>query len=134
MTVDRKVITPGRAGVSQATAAQVRRHAASYLLLRLTGLLLAVLVCGHFVVVHFANDVAATNASFIAKRWSQALWIGWDWLMLATGLLHGAIGISGALRDYAPGRRRHALRAGLIAVTLALFAFGSVVIARGAGT
>jgi succinate dehydrogenase / fumarate reductase, membrane anchor subunit len=134
MTASRNTVSPARAGIQQAGAAGVRRHAWSYLLVRLTGLLLAVLVCGHFIVVHFANDVAATNASFIARRWSQALWVAWDWLMLATGLLHGAIGVNAALRDYASGRRRDALRAGLIALTIALFAFGSIVIARGAGT
>ena len=53
-------------------------------------------------------------------------------LMLAVGLLHGATGINAALHDYSPGRRR-ALRAGLVALTITLFAFGSIVIARGAG-
>jgi succinate dehydrogenase / fumarate reductase membrane anchor subunit len=134
MTAGRDTISPAGTGVRQADAAEIRRHARSYLLIRLTGLLLAVLVCGHFVVMHFANDVSATNASFIAKRWSQGLWVAWDWLMLATGLLHGAIGINTGLRDYASGRRRRALRTGLIALTTALFAFGSIVIARGAGT
>jgi succinate dehydrogenase hydrophobic anchor subunit len=118
----------------QSSAAGVRRHALPYLLVRLTGVLLAVLVCGHFFVMHFANDVAATNASFIAKRWSQGLWVAWDSLMLAAGLLHGAIGISTALADYTSGRRRRLLRAVLAALTVALFAFGSVVIALGAGT
>ncbi|HLH58070.1 MAG TPA: hypothetical protein VKV33_02855 [Streptosporangiaceae bacterium] len=117
-----------------APAAGVRRQALPYLLVRLTGLLLAVLVCGHFVIMHFANDVAATNASFIAKRWSQGLWVAWDWLMLAAGLLHGAIGMSTALRDYASGRRRRILRTLLIGVTAGLFVFGSIVIILGAGS
>jgi succinate dehydrogenase / fumarate reductase, membrane anchor subunit len=114
-----------------AARADVRRHALPYVLIRLTGLLLAVLVCGHFVIMHFANDVAATNASFIAKRWSQWLWVVWDWLMLAAGLLHGALGMSTALRDYSSGRRRAILRALLTGLTAALFVFGSIVIIAG---
>lgn len=116
------------------TGRSVRRAAWLYASIRLTGVLLAVLVCGHFFVMHLASDVAATNASFIARRWSQALWVGWDWLMLAAALLHGALGTSIALRDYSSGRFRAALRTILIGATAALFAFGSVVIAMGAGT
>ncbi|WP_255948137.1 hypothetical protein [Streptomyces odontomachi] len=117
-----------------APAKGVPRHAIPYLLIRLTGVLLAVLVCGHFVVVHFATDVAATNATFVARRWSQALWITWDALMLAAALLHGALGLNTALADYSSGRRRRVLRAVLYAVTVALFVFGAVVIGISAGT
>ena len=134
MTVSRPPVSTVGTETRQAGAADVRRRALPYLLVRLTGILLAVLVCGHFIIMHFANDVAATNASFIAKRWSQGLWVTWDCLMLAAGFLHGAIGIHTALSDYTSGRRRHLLRAVLWALTIALFAYGSIVIALGAGT
>jgi succinate dehydrogenase hydrophobic anchor subunit len=116
------------------SAASIRRHALSYLLVRMTGILLAILVCGHFIIMHFANDVAATNASFIARRWSHGLWVGWDALMLAAALLHGGIGTSAVLADYTAGRCRRVARGGLAALTAALFAYGALVIVRGAGS
>jgi succinate dehydrogenase hydrophobic anchor subunit len=133
MTVNRPPTITVGTETRQADTADIRRRALPYLLVRLTGILLAVLVCGHFFIMHFANNVAATNASFIAKRWSQGLWVAWDWLMLAAGFLHGAIGIHTALSDYTSGRR-HLLRAVLWALTIVLFAYGSIVIALGAGT
>ena len=125
-----RVVPEGHLGPARGS----RQHAVPYLLMRLTGVLLAVLVCGHFVVMHFATDVAATNAAFVAKRWSQALWIIWDMLMLAAALLHGAIGLNIALADYSSGRRRRLLRAALYGVTVVLFVYGTVVIGVSAGS
>jgi succinate dehydrogenase / fumarate reductase, membrane anchor subunit len=127
-------VPPRATGAARAAAAGIRRHALAHVLLRLTGVLLAVLVCGHFAVMHLANDVATTGSTFVARRWSQALWVSWDWVMLAAALLHGAIGLNTAASDYTTGRRRRLVRAGLVAATVTLFAFGSVVIALGAGT
>lgn len=129
---------PAQAIVNQPGApiamAGLRRRAIPYLLIRLTGVLLAVLVGGHFIIVHFANDVTATNASFVAKRWGQGLWIGWDSLMFAAALVHGGIGMSNSLADYTIGRRRRLIRGSLAALTVALFVYGLVVIALGVGT
>lgn len=110
----------------------VRRHAVRYVLLRLTGAFLAVLVCGHFLVVHFITDVADTNASFIAVRWGQVLWVIWDSVMLAAALLHGVIGMTIAVSDYTSGRRRRIVSAGLVGLTVLLFVYGAIVIGMGA--
>jgi succinate dehydrogenase hydrophobic anchor subunit len=95
-----------------------------YLTIRLTGLALAVLVLGHFALTHVVTDVADTDAGFIARRWGTALWIAWDWLMLAAALVHGAAGVWIAIDDYTPDRRRRRRRraalAGTCAVLLAL--------------
>jgi succinate dehydrogenase / fumarate reductase membrane anchor subunit len=123
---------PGTASTdaaTQATKRQSRRGA--YLMMRLTGVLLAVLVTGHLVVTHVVTDVASTDASFIAKRWGSALWVTWDSLMLAAALAHAGAGVWAALDDYArdPALRRR-LRSGLVALTVALLVFGAYVIAK----
>jgi len=115
----------------RATTANARRRLLGYLAVRVTGLLLAVLVIGHLVVTHVVTDVAATDAGFIARRWSSALWLIWDWLMLASALGHAAAGVSVAVDDYArkPVTRRRLHRI-LVVLVVALFVFGSYVIAK----
>lgn len=105
------------------------RRAFVFLVVRLTGLLLAVLVTGHFAVTHILHDVAATDASFVARRWSSVLWLVWDGLLLACALAHGASGVWVAVDDYVEPRRRRPWRSALVAVTTLLFALGGVVLA-----
>lgn len=104
-----------------------------YVAVRVTGVLLSVLVLGHFAVTHFVTDVARDNASFVARRLSSALWIAWDSVMLAAALAHGAIGVRVAVRDYSssPRRRRAATRV-LAAGVVVVFVIGVAAIARGA--
>lgn len=107
-----------------------RARGGAYVMVRATGLALAVLVLGHFALTHVITDVAAADASFIAARWSSALWVAWDVTMLATALGHGAAGVWIAIEDYSPepaGRRRR--QAGLVAATLALLAVGLLTMA-----
>lgn len=106
-----------------------RSRIAGYLVVRATGVLLAVLVTGHFAVTHIVNDVATTDASFIAQRWSSALWVTWDALLLGCALLHGASGVWVAVDDYVTPRRRRPWRAALVVLTATLFALGAVVLA-----
>jgi succinate dehydrogenase hydrophobic anchor subunit len=102
----------------------------AWLLIRLTGLLLSVLVLGHLLAVHLLTDVASTTSSFVLRRWSTALWIGWDGTMLTAALAHGAAGLWMAVRDHAgPGRGRRAVAAALVLVTLALAGLGWYTIA-----
>jgi succinate dehydrogenase hydrophobic anchor subunit len=108
-----------------------RGQLVTYLMVRLTGVLLAVLVIGHLVVTHVVTDVAHTDANFIAKRWGSALWVTWDALMLAAALAHAGAGIWAAVEDYArEPTLRHRLHVTVIAVTVALFVFGAYVIAK----
>jgi succinate dehydrogenase / fumarate reductase membrane anchor subunit len=96
----------------------------SFVLVRLTGLALSVLVLGHFALTHIVNDVAETDSAFVARRWDSALWVTWDWLMLVCAVAHGAAGVWVAIDDYTPEiagrRRRHRVLLGLSAVALAL--------------
>ncbi|WP_426244697.1 hypothetical protein [Nocardioides sp. LHG3406-4] len=73
-----------------------------YLTIRVTGVLLAVLALGHYGLTHIVNDVADTDAAFITRRWSSALWIVWDGLLLGAALLHAMAGLSTVIRDHRP--------------------------------
>jgi succinate dehydrogenase hydrophobic anchor subunit len=111
-----------------------RARLVAYVTIRLTGLLLAVLVVGHFALTHVATDVAEADAAFIARRWSAALWIAWDWLMLTTALVHGAAGVWIAIEDYTPDRRRRRRRQAALAGTCAvLLALGTLTLAIAGG-
>jgi succinate dehydrogenase hydrophobic anchor subunit len=102
----------------------------SWLLIRLTGLLLSVLVLGHLLAVHLLTDVAHTTSSFVLRRWSTALWVGWDGTMLTAALAHGAAGVWMVVRDHTqPGPRRRAALIALLLTTLALAALGWYTIA-----
>jgi len=101
------------------------RAGRSWLLIRLTGVLLSVLVLGHLLAVHLLTDVAHTTSSFVLRRWSSGLWIGWDGTMLTAALAHGAAGIWMVVRDHMrPGRGRAAATAVLAVVSLALAGLG----------
>ncbi len=107
-----------------------RSRVVDYVALRVTGLVLSVLVLGHFVVTHVVNDVAQDNATFVARRLSSAVWIAWDSVMLAAALLHGVLGLRIALADYVSPRRRRALETALTSVAAALLVIGAFAIAR----
>lgn len=103
----------------------------TYVLLRVTGLMLSVLVLGHFAVTHFVTDVARDDSAFVARRFSSILWIAWDATMLAAALAHGAAGVRLALADYSAdaGRRRFLERC-VVSFSVVLFVLGVVAIAR----
>ena len=108
-----------------------RRLAAS-VAVRVTGLALAVLVLGHFTLTHIVTDVADADAGYIARRWGSALWLAWDWTMLATALFHGAAGVWIAVEDYSPDPlRRRRLQRALVAVTLGMLVLGTATLALG---
>ena len=77
-----------------------------FALMRATAVMLAVLVLGHFAVTHLVTDVAATDSSFVLRRWSSALWIAWDLTMLATALLHASCGMWLVIAEQAPAATR----------------------------
>ena len=102
----------------------------TWLVVRVTGLLLAVLVVGHFAVTHIVNDVAATGSAFVADRWRSAVILGWDWLMLAAAVLHGAAGLRVIVVEYAGPRRVWILSALLLVLSAAMLVVGTATILR----
>lgn len=95
---------------------------AAFVVMRATAVVLAVLVLGHFAVTHVVNDVADTGSSFVLRRWSSALWIAWDWAMLAAAVAHAGTGIWLLVDEQATAARTrrlfHAALAGTVAVLL----------------
>lgn len=124
MTTSSSVAGAGRA---------MRRWRTGYILLRVSGLLLAVLVLGHFAVTHVTTDVADTGSRFIDRRWASALWLGWDGLMLATTLVHAVLGMWAVTADYAEGRRRRLVRGTLLAAAAVVLIGGMLVLVLAAG-
>ncbi|TWH18341.1 hypothetical protein [Prauserella rugosa] len=113
-------------------AGAARRRRVAYVALRLSGLLLAVLVLGHFVATHITTDVADTDSRFIDERWASALWIVWDGVMLAATLGHAVLGLWAVTADYSSGRRRTAWRAALLVGAGAVFVIGMSLLWLGA--
>jgi succinate dehydrogenase hydrophobic anchor subunit len=109
-----------------------RGRLTAFVLVRVTGLVLAVLVLGHFALTHVITDVAAADADFVARRWASALWVAWDVTMLVCALLHGVAGMWIAVEDYTPEparrRRRHRALTGL-AVAFGLVGVATVALA-----
>ena len=116
----------------QIVARRAGKRLAASVAVRVTGLALAVLVLGHFTLTHIVTDVADADAGYIAERWRSALWLAWDWTLLATALFHGAAGTWIAVEDYSPDplRRRRRQRL-LVAVTLVMLVLGTVTLAAG---
>ena len=103
---------------------------AAFVVMRATALALAVLVLGHFAITHLVNDVAETGSSFVAQRWSSALWLAWDWTMLAAALAHAGAGIWLLIDEQAGSAGvRRVLQAGLAAAVGVLLTVGTAAIA-----
>ena len=120
---------PGYANRVASRAPQTRGRLAAYLAVRITGLVLAVLVLGHFALPPVGTDVADADADFVARRWASALWVTWDLTMLFTAILHGAAGVWIAIEDYtADAGRRRGRHAALLAASTLLALIGTATI------
>ncbi len=97
--------------------------------MRVSGLVLVFLSLGHFAITHVINDVADTNADFVANRWDNPLWRIYDFSLLTLALFHGLNGMRWITDDYvrSPGRRA-AVKSLLYTVSFGLFAFGTFTI------
>jgi aspartate oxidase/succinate dehydrogenase hydrophobic anchor subunit len=99
----------------------------TWILLRLTGLVLSVLVLGHFALTHIINDVAETDAAFVADRFGNGLFIAWDAVMLLTALIHGAAGLWIIVGEQSPHRARR-WRGALVGTSSLLAVLGVAVL------
>ena len=120
-----------RSGYRDARPRQTRDGTwlASFVLVRITGLALTVLVLGHFALTHIVHDVSDTDAAFVAHRWGSALWVIWDWLMLTAAITHGAAGVWIAIDDYTPELASRSVRRSILVVlSAATLAIGTMTI------
>jgi succinate dehydrogenase hydrophobic anchor subunit len=124
---------PSEVQFTVADAGAALRRRCAYLLLRISGLLLTVLVLGHFLVTHITTDVANTNSLFIDQRWASNLWAGWDGLMLAATILHAVLGLWAVTADYSSGKRRRVLRALVLGLALFVFTGGMLLLVVAVG-
>jgi succinate dehydrogenase hydrophobic anchor subunit len=92
----------------------------SYIALRTTGLLLAVLALGHFMITHITNDVAETDSSFVISRWSSTLWVVWDVLLLTSALIHAFAGLAVIVHDYSKNPESRARKLRLLSILVML--------------
>ncbi len=101
----------------------------SWLFMRVSGLALVFLALVHFAITHIVNDVAETDAAFVAERWDNPLWRLFDWALLALALFHGLNGLRWIVDDYVRSAVPRALtKAGLYSLSLGLFAYGTLTI------
>ena len=102
----------------------------TWFFMRISGIVLVVLVLGHFTIVHLLGEgVDRVDFAFVSGRWSSPFWQTWDWMMLFLGLLHGANGMKVVIEDYV--RRdgaRVALKSTLYVVTFVLLLLGTLII------
>lgn len=75
---------------------------ATWLFMRLSGVVLAVLVIGHLIIqLVLDGGVTKIGFAFVAGRWASPFWQAWDLLMLWLAMLHGTNGMRTIINDYA---------------------------------
>ena len=111
---------------------RIRRRRTAYILLRLTGIMLSVLVLGHFAATHVTTDVADTDAQFVDGRWAIGFWVFWDGIMLIAVLAHVAFGLWSVAADYSTGAARKRYRTSMLVLVTALLVYGLWVVVAGA--
>ena len=97
--------------------------------LRVSGLALVILACGHLVITHFLNVPSETVYDFVANRWASPFWRTFDFLLLFFALWHGILGMRMIVTDLvrAPGWRV-AVNSLLWVIGIVFFALGTVTI------
>lgn len=74
----------------------------TWLFMRGSGVLLAVLVFGHlFVNLMTGKGINQIDFAFVAGKWSNPFWQVWDLAMLWLAELHGLNGLRTIINDYA---------------------------------
>lgn len=71
--------------------------------LRISGLALVILACGHVFITHYLNVPSETTFDFVANRWANPLWRVFDTCLLLLALWHGILGLRGVLIDWIRG-------------------------------
>ena len=102
----------------------------TWFFMRVSGIVLIVLVLGHFTIVHILGEgVDRVDFAFVSGRWSNPFWQTWDWTMLFLGLLHGANGMNIVIEDLVQrSSAKVALKSTLYMVTLILMLLGTLII------
>lgn len=97
--------------------------------LRVSGLALVILACGHLIITHFLNVPSETVFDFVANRWANPVWRTFDFLLLFFALWHGILGLRMIVTDLVRSPGWRVALNGLLWVTgIVFFALGTVTI------
>jgi succinate dehydrogenase cytochrome b556 subunit len=98
----------------------------SWLLQRITAVLLIVMLAIHLVFTHILN-IGELNYDNIATRLAHAGFVAVDIILLAAGIFHALNGVRMVLMDYWFGSRRRAMALSIVlwAVGIAVMAYGT---------
>ncbi len=99
----------------------------SWFFMRISGIFLAFLALGHFLIMHVINDVAETNFVFVTQRYGTIFWRSWDLILGYLAMLHGTNGARVVIEDYVrhPGKRA-LLKYSLYSITVAMLLLTTV--------
>ena len=102
----------------------------TWLFMRGSGVLLAVLVFGHlFVNLMTGKGINQIDFAFVAGKWANPFWQVWDLAMLWLAELHGLNGLRTIINDYATkGGTRFTLKTLLYFATAVTVVLGTLVI------
>lgn len=101
----------------------------SWWFFRISGVGLVVLAFVHLFINHVANDVSATQYDFVAARYQNPFWRGYDLLLLTLALFHGLNGLRIVIDDYVKGRgARLAVQSILFLIAISFWLLGSMTI------
>ncbi len=73
-----------------------------YVLQRLTAALMAPLIIGHLIVIFYASHNGISAAEILGRTRGSVGWGLYYALFVALASIHGAIGVRGVLREWAP--------------------------------
>jgi succinate dehydrogenase / fumarate reductase membrane anchor subunit len=101
----------------------------AWFFMRISGIVLLLLVLGHFTIMHLINNIEVINYEFVARRFATPFWRTYDLVMLWLALLHGVNGVRTLVDDYihARGWRIFALST-LYVLGFMILALGSLVL------
>lgn len=65
----------------------------SWLFMRVSGIVMAVMVLLHFAIMHLLTPIDQVNYSFVAVRYATPFWRMYDLVLLSLALVHGLNGV-----------------------------------------
>lgn len=82
---------------------------ASWLYMRISGVLIAFMLLGHVAIMHVIYDISDISYEFAAGRLANPFWRIYDLILLGLALTHGLSGVRILLDDYVHSRGWRAL-------------------------